>query len=290
MILITGASGTVGSAVLKEVVKSGKPIRAMYRSKDAAAKVPAGATAAVADFADKQSLLSVLKGVDTVFLVCSPVRELVQLESNVIEACRDAGVRHIVLNSALGAGDYPKSFPSWHRKVEDKLKASGINHTILRPNGFMQNILAYFAPTIRAQGAFYQSTGTAKISHIDVHDVAAVAAKALFSPSDHSNQTYELNGPEALSHADIAERISKVAGRKIQYVDIPIESQRKSLLDLGMAEWQVGALLELQEYYAAGKCAATNNLVARLLGRAPITLDSFLAENAGSFREQAAKA
>lgn len=290
MILITGASGTVGSAVLKEVLKSGKPIRAMYRSKEDAAKAPAGAAAAVADFADKQSLLSALNGVDTVFLVCSPVRELVQLESNVIDASREAGVSHVVLNSALGAGDYSKSFPSWHRKVEDKLKASGITHTILRPNGFMQNILAYFAPSIRAQGAFYQSTGAAKINYIDVRDVAAVAARALLSPQAHSNQTYELNGPEALSHAEVAEKISKAAGRKIQYVDIPAEAQRKSLLDLGMPEWQVSALLELQEYYAAGKASVTNDLLARLLGRAPITLDSYLAENAGGFREQAAKA
>ena len=72
-----------------------------------------------------------------------------------IDACKEAGVRHIVLNSALGAGDYPKSFPSWHRKVEDKLNVSGLGYTILRPNGFMQNIVAFHAPSIRAQGAFY---------------------------------------------------------------------------------------------------------------------------------------
>jgi uncharacterized protein YbjT (DUF2867 family) len=109
MILVTGASGTVGSAVLREVLKSGKPVKAMYRSRDDAARAPAGTPAVIADFADTPSLLRALEGVDTIYLVCSPVRELVQLESNVLDACREAGVRHVVLSSALGAGDYAKS-------------------------------------------------------------------------------------------------------------------------------------------------------------------------------------
>ncbi len=152
MILITGASGNAGGAVLREVLKTGSGVRAMVRSKEDNAKVPQGATAVIADFADKQSLRRALEGVDTVYLVCSPVRELVELESNMIDACREAGVKHMVLNSALGAGDFAKSFPSWHRKVEDKLKGSGMAYTILRPNGFMQNLIAYFAPSIRAAG------------------------------------------------------------------------------------------------------------------------------------------
>ncbi len=196
MILITGASGNAGGAVLREVLQSGTAaVRAMVRSKEEAAKVPQGATAVIADFADKQSLSRALEGVDTVYLVCSPVRELVELESNMIDACRQAGVKHVVLNSALGAGDFSKSFPSWHRKVENKLKASGMAYTILRPNGFMQNLIAYFAPSIRAQGVFYQSTGNAKISHIDLRDIAAAAASILRSPSQHVGKIYELKRP-----------------------------------------------------------------------------------------------
>ena len=232
MILITGASGNAGGAVLHEVLKSGSSVRAMYRSKEDSAKVPQGATAVIADFADRQSLRRALEGVDSVYLVCSPVRELVELESNMIDACREAGVKHIVLNSALGAGDFAKSFPSWHCKVEDKLKGSGMDYTILRPNGFMQNLIAYFAPSIRAEGAFYQSTGNAKISHIDLRDIAIAAAKILSSPAHHNRKIYELNGPEALSYAEIAEKISKATGREVQYVDIPPDAQRKALLDM----------------------------------------------------------
>jgi uncharacterized protein YbjT (DUF2867 family) len=290
MILITGASGNAGGAVLREVLKSGSGVRAMYRSKEEAAKAAKGATAVIADFADKQSLRGALESVDAVYLVCSPVRELVELESNMIDACREAGVKHVVLNSALGAGDFPKSFPSWHRKVEDKLKASGMNYTMLRPNGFMQNLIAYFAPSIRAQGAFYQSTGDAKVSHIDLRDIAAAAAAILRSPSQHAGKIYELNGPEALSYAEVAEKISKATGRKVQYVEIPPDAQRKALLDMGMPDFLVTALLELQEYYASGKASKVDGTLESLIHRAPIKMDAFLTEDADQFREQAAKA
>ena len=290
MILITGAAGTVGRAVLDEVRKAGKPFKAMYRNAEDARKAPPGVPTMLADFADAKSLKQALQGVDTVFLVCSPIPQLVELEGNMIDACKETGVRHIVLNSALGAGDYPKSFPGWHRKVEDKLAASGVAYTILRPNGFLQNIVAYYAPSIRAQGAFYASMGNAKTSSIDVRDVALAAAKALIAPAEHAGKTYELNGPEAVSNDEIAARISRITGQTVSYVDIPEEAQRKSMLDLGMPEWQVTALLELQQYYVTGKCGAVTEVLPKLLGRPPITLDQYLNEFKDRFRGQAAGA
>jgi uncharacterized protein YbjT (DUF2867 family) len=289
MILVTGASGTVGKAVLAEVARSGEKHRAMYRSKEDAAKAPAGTETVIADFSDKASLAPAFSDVESVYLVCSPIPDLVQLEGNVIEACVSAGVSRIVLNSALGAGDYPKSFPSWHRKVEDKLKASKVAHCILRPNSFMQNILAFYAPSIRAQGAFYAAMGNARTSHIDVRDVAAVAAKAL-QGRDHDGKIYELNGPEALTCAEVAEKISRRAGVAAQFVDIPVEAHRKAMLDQGMPEWQVTALLDLQAYYTAGKCGTVDSLLQELLGRSPNSMDQFLREFAGEFRAQAANA
>lgn len=154
MILITGASGTAGRAVLEEVARGGEKHRAMYRSKEDAAKAPEGTEAVIADFSAKASLVPALRGVESVYLVCSPIPDLVQLEGNVIEASEAAGVRRVLLNSALGAGDYGKSFPSWHRKVEDKLKATKMAHCILRPNSFLQNVLTYYAPSIRAREHF----------------------------------------------------------------------------------------------------------------------------------------
>jgi uncharacterized protein YbjT (DUF2867 family) len=289
MILVTGASGTVGKAVLSEVARSGAKHKAMYRSANEAAKAPSGTQTVVADFAKKETLAPALREVDAVYLVCSPIPDLVQLESSAIDACRTAGVKHIVLNSALGAGDYPKSFPSWHRKVEDKLKGTGISWTVLRPNSFHQNVVTYFAASIRAQGVFYSSMGDARVSFLDVRDIAVVAAKAL-PGAEHWGKTYELNGPEALTYAELAEKISKQAERPVQYVDIPVEAQRKAMLDQGMPAWQVDALLDLQEYYTSGNGGAVDSLLPKLLGRPPITMERFLAEFAGEFRNQATSA
>jgi uncharacterized protein YbjT (DUF2867 family) len=289
MILITGASGSVGKAVLQEAIRKGSKVRAMYRSKEEAAKAPSGCEPVLADYADKESLSKTLKGVRSVYVVCSPIPQLVELESNMLDACKKAGVDHVVLNSALGAGDYPKSFPSWHRKVEDKLKGLGLSFTILRPNGFLQNIVAFNAASIRAQGAFYAAMGDAKVSYLDVGDIAIVAVKTLQGGA-HAGKTYELNGPEAISNQELAKRISRVSGRTVNYVDIPESAQRDAMLGAGMPDWQVTALLELQQYYQQGGGAKTDGLLQSLIERAPVSLDQYLAANAKEFRDQAASA
>ncbi len=289
MILITGASGSVGKAVLQEAIRKESKVRGMFRSKAEAAKAPSGCEAVLADYADKESLRKALDGVDSVYVVCSPIPQLVELENNMLAACKDCEVKHVVLNSALGAGDYPKSFPGWHRKVEDKLKAMGMSYTILRPNGFLQNIVAYNAPSIRAQGAFYAAMGDAKVSYLDVGDIAVVAVKALRGGA-HAGKTYELNGPEAISNEELAKRISKVTGRMVNYVDIPESAQREAMLGMGMPEWQVTALLELQQYYKQGGGAKTDGLLQALIEREPLTLDQYLTANAREFRDQAASA
>jgi uncharacterized protein YbjT (DUF2867 family) len=189
-----------------------------------------------------------------------------------------------VLNSALGAADYPKSFPAWHRTVEDKLKASGLPFTILRPNSFMQNIVAYLAPSIRAQGAFFAAMGEARTSYLDLRDIAAVVARVVASPAEHLAKTYELNGPEAVTYAELAQRIARVCDRPVNFVDIPEAAQRSSMLGMGMPGWQVDALLDLQRYYTNGQGGEVTGVLQQLLGRPPMRIDSFLEEFRDSFR------
>lgn len=152
----------------------------------------------------------------------------------------------------------------------------------------MQNILMYNAPSIRAQGAFYLAMGDARISFVDVRDVGRATAKTLTS-TGHAGKTYELNGPEALNYAAVAENISKASGQKVSFLDISVETQKKAMLDMGMPKWQVTALLDLQAYYTGGQGAEVDELLAGLLGSKPATMDQFLAENADQFRAQAGK-
>ncbi|HKW62965.1 MAG TPA: SDR family oxidoreductase [Candidatus Acidoferrum sp.] len=285
MYLVTGASGTMGRAVLAEVAKSGAEHRAMYRSFTEADNAPSGTSTVIADFSKKDTLPPALEGIHGVYLVCSPIPQLIELEWNMIDACVAAGVGHIVLNSALGAREWRKSFPSWHRRVEDKLRSTKISFTILRPNSFHQNVLTYHAPSIRSHGVFHSSLGDARVSFLDVRDIAVVAARSL-EGGEHSGKTYELNGPEALTCSEVAEKIAKHSSREVQYVDIPAQRQRQAMLDGGMPEWQADALLDLQAYYVKGKGGKIDNLLEQLIGRPPIKMDTFLAEFADAFRAE----
>jgi len=289
VILVTGASGNVGSAVLRELLQTGAAVRCMYRTAEEAAKAPPGANPVIADFADRASLDRALMGVEKVFLVCAPIPQLVELESNMIDACRAHGIRHVVQNSALGASTYDKSFPSWHYAVEQRLQASGLPATIFRPESFMQNIPMYYGGTIKSDRAFYAAEGEAPIAFIDMRDVAAVAAKIL-TGDGHIGKTYTLTGPELLTYAQVAERLSKLRGTTIRYVDLTPQQLKQSMLQAGMPQWQVDALVDLQGYYTEGPGAKITTDVEQVLGRPPIRFDQFLKDYAASFATQGAVA
>lgn len=288
MILVTGASGNVGGMVLKKVLESGLPVTAMYRAQADARNAPTKARVVIADFADKDSLRKALIGIDAMFLICSPIPQLVEFESNAISVAKDVGVKHIVNNSALGAGYWDKSFPKWHTAVESVLQRSGVGYSIVRPNTFMQNIPAYFAGTIQSQDAFYSSMGNSRVSFVDVQDIADVVA-ALLSRKPQ-NRIYELNGPEALTYYEVAERLSKICGRTIRYVDLPMAEQKKALLASGMPDWMAQALLDLQEYYVRGNGGALTDDIQQVTGHAPRSLDQFLKENVSAFSKRVATA
>lgn len=288
MILITGASGNVGGTVLQKVLESGNPVAAMYRSQNEVRDVPAGAQLVTADFADKDSLRRAFQGIDSMFLVCSPIPQLVEFESNAIAVAKAIGIRHVVINSSAGAGRWDKSFPKWHAQVEQVLETSGLGYSIIRPNSFMQNIPAFFAGTIQSQDAFYSSVGNSRLSLVDVQDIADVAAVLL--TGEPANKVYELNGPEALTYYNVAERISRIAGRNIRYVDIPMSEQRKAMLGSGMPEWQADALLGLQEFYLQGHGGELTDDILRVTGHAPRNLEQFLAANASAFSRRMATA
>lgn len=288
MIFVTGASGNVGGSVLKAVLKRGGTVTAGYRNPEDARSAPDRAKTAIADFSDKGSLRRALANVDALFLVCSPVPQLVELESNVIDISKEIGVRHVVLNSSAGAGRWGKSFPKWHTQAEEKLRQSGVPFSILRPNSFMENILAFYAPTIRTQDAFYAAMRESRVSFVSVEDIAESAAGLLDGKAE--NGVYEINGPEAVTYSELAERITQVSGRPVHYVDLSIDDIKKSLLSTGMPEWQATALVELQEYYLTGRGGELTSDVQQLTGHAPKPLNSFLSENAAAFRKQAATA
>jgi len=284
MILITGASGNVGSEVLKQALAVGLKIRATFQSPDKATKAPAGMEGVIMDYAKPDTIRPALHGVEKIFLVGPPVRDLPAMEANFIKEVRAAGPKHIVKLSALGGRE--SMFPSGHRHSEENIEASGLPYTFLRPNGFMQNLVNYNAGTIRSQNAFYGCQGNGAVSVVDIRDIAAVAVMVL-AATGHEGKSYALTGGEALTNGHVAEKISRVAGRKISYVDLPPAEFRKALLSAGMPEWSADALLDLQRLYREGKASLVTDAIERLTGRKPITFDQFAHDYAFAFQAEA---
>src|SRR6202162_3649903 len=217
MILITGASGNVGREVVKQSLAVGLKIRATFHSPAVAAQAPAGLEGVVMDYAKPETIRPALQGVEKIFLVGPPVRELPAWEVNFVTEVRaNGGKHHIVKLSALGGRE--SMFPNGHRDSEENIESSGLPYTFLRPNGFMQNLVNYNAGTIGSENAFYGCQGSGAVSMIDIRDIAAVAVIVL-AATGHEGKSYALTGGEALTNDQVAEKISQVAGRKISYVD-----------------------------------------------------------------------
>lgn len=286
MILITGASGNVGREVLKQAVAAGLRVRAAYQvlKKGAA---PDGVEAMCVDFNQPQTLRAALVGIERVLLVGPPTDQLIPLERKAVDVIAQSEVRHLVKVSAMGGRD--AIFPRQHAESEDSIRATGISYTFLRPNGFMQNLVNYSAPSIRTIGRFYGSEGEGRVSIIDVGDVAAVAVKVL-SEDGHAGQVYTLTGPEALSNSQVAEKMSEVLGREIQFVNLPPDDLKTALTSAGVSEWNAEAVVDLQRLYREGKAAAVTGDVKRILGREPRGLTQFLTENRGAFEAEAVSA
>jgi uncharacterized protein YbjT (DUF2867 family) len=284
MILITGASGNVGGEVLKQALAVGLKIRATFQSADKAAKAPAGIEGVIMDYAKPETIRPALDGVEKIFLVGPPVRDLPVMEANFIKEVCAAGRKHIVKLSALGGRE--SMFPSGHRDSEENIEASGLPYTFLRPNGFMQNLVNYDAGTIRSQDAFYGCQGNGAVSLVDIRDIAA-AAVIVLAATGHEGQSYALTGGEALTNGHVAEKISRVAERKISYVDLPPAEFKKAILSAGMPGWSADALLDLQRLYREGKANLVTNDVERLTGRKPISFDQFARDYAFAFQAEA---
>jgi uncharacterized protein YbjT (DUF2867 family) len=278
MILITGASGTVGSEVLKALGGGGAKVRAGYRTRPQ--NIPGGVESFALDFDKPETIRPALAGVETLFLLST----MVEPEKKVVDEARRAGVKRIVKLSVFGAPHELFTFARWHRGVEKHIEASGVPWTFLRPAGFMQNFLNYMGETIRKQSAFYTASGTTGAgAHIDARDIGAVAARVL-TGKGHEGKAYELSGPEALTYDQAAKVLSQAVGREIRHVSITPEQLKQGAMSMGMPEVYANALVDLDRAYATGTLTASTPTVKELTGRDPIRFEQFAKDYADKFR------
>jgi len=282
VILVIGGRSKIGAALIGELLGRGQQVRALVRAGEPTGSLPVAAEAVTGDLADEGSLVTAMAGVEKVFLLSSPHPDAISWHRHAVDAARRTQVRLLVRSSILCAErKSPAEFISAHTTCDRYLEDSGLPFVIVRPNLFLQNIPESTIPSIDASGTFYGDAGEARISMVDTRDVAAVAGLALTEPG-HAGAHYDVTGPEALSYADVAAKLTGAMGRRISYAGASDEAVRKALLGAGLTEWFAGALVGLYEDYRRsgtdGYAAQVTQTIQRLTGRPARSLDDLLGE------------
>ncbi len=258
-ILIIGASGLVGSAVAAQLKSQGQSVRTTTSKKAAAT-----ADNVYLNLQTGEGLKDAFEGIDRAFFM-SPAgyADPYSLLAPLIQEAKRRGLQKVVLMTAMGV-NYDESTP--FRRAEVELEKSGLGYNIIRPNWFMQNFHTFWIGGIKEFGKILLPAGDAKTSFIDSRDISEVAAKLLLDDSQ-SGKAFDLTGPEALTHAQVASLISQGTGRKVAYQEIEPTALKKSLLQAGLPEDYSDMLLFILEKLKAGYSAAITESVPQLLGR-----------------------
>ncbi len=288
MILVTGATGTVGVHVVARLVRRGVPVRALVRDPArASALATLGAQLVRGDHSRSDTLPRALEGVTRLFLLTPTSMEHDAAEARLVDAGMAAGVRHAVKLSVLaadepGAGAYARC----HRSSERHLEQSGLAWTHLRPGPFMQNVFAVASWARR--GLFWYPGDTGALPWTDARDVAEIAALALTEPG-HEGRVHEITGPAALGHADVADRLAAIVHRRVRTFTIPRPLATVAVYSSGHS-WAVArALNDLYAFYASARSYPTA-AVATLTGAPPRSYEQFLSDHAAYLREPSGRA
>jgi len=281
MILVTGATGTVGREVVIQLLAAGEQVRGMTRN-PSTAKLDARVELVKGDFASPDTLAKAVDGVERVFsLTFGP--QTGTHERDLAGLAKKAGVRHIVKLSAMGGdGGTKNAIRKWHEQGEEAIKETGISWTVVRPGGFMSNAL-HWRETVRTQGKVFSNYGDGKLPSVHPRDIAAVAVRALTSDG-HERKTYHLTGPEALSVGEQVDILSEVLGRRIEYVPITDDVARKGMEKAGMPALLIDALIPFAAFIRSGRAAEVLPTVEEVTSRPALTFLDWAREHAEAFR------
>jgi len=294
-ILVTGATGTVGSEVVKQLALSSssidkKIIRAGVHSLNKVDKLKQYKLVEIVnmDYYKSETITTALQNIDKLFWLTPLTLNTTQISSNLVKEAQKTDIKHIVKLSVMGADfETATTIARLHRQEEKIIEESGIPYTFLRPVGFMQNFINFFGQTIKNQNAFYLPAGDGKVSFVDVRDIAAVAVKTLVAndnDNQHIGKAYGITGDELLTYKQAAEIISKELGKKINYVNISDDDARKAMKGIGIEDWLIDGMMELYSIIKDGHAEQITNTVEQILGKKPGSFSQFAKEYAEFFR------
>jgi NAD(P)H dehydrogenase (quinone) len=275
MIALTGASGGIGGRVAKAL--AGRELRFIVRD---ASRAPAGGDIAVAEYRDGEAMRTALAGAETVFLVsAAESRDRVAEHISAVDACAAAGVRRIVYLSFMGAApDAVFTFARDHAATEERIRATGIEHTFLRSCMYADYVPLLADPS----GVIRGPAGRGRAAWVARDDVADVAAAVLDSDG-HVGETYDMTGPAALDLDEAAALLSAALGRPISYEEETLEQARESRRPSGHPDWEIEGWVTSYAAIAAGVLERVSDTVERIAGHPPRSLERFLREHPESY-------
>ena len=284
MILITGATGKTGSATAKSLGEKGETFRALIRNEEKKEGLESlGGEVVIGSIENTEGVNQSMQGVKTVLVLLPNSESQLALEKQLVDSAKQAGVERIVKMSSIEATpDATSPIPKLHLESEEYIKQSGLAWTMIKPNFYMQNLLAS-AGTIKEQGKIFLPMGDGKTGMIDTTDVGKVLAKVL-SEDGHESMNHEITGPEILSFYEVAEIFSQVLGKQVDYVDVPMDAYKETLGQFLTNQWHLDAVIDLFKGIAEGGIEDKTDTFNELMGETPKSLSQFLAENSFIFK------
>lgn len=278
MIAVTGATGTIGSELVSLLSDAGVETKAISRDTSGQPDLP-NIQWVEGDLADPKTLNEAFSGCEKVFLLTGNTDRMVKLQINAIRAAKGAGIPHIVKLSALGSSAHSMSVIGvWHYIIEQSLKESGLDWTILRPHVFMQNLLDQ-KNSIVEEGVFYSASGDADIPIIDTRDISSVA-KEILTGDGHTGETYTLSGPEAISYLECAKILSEVIGNTIEYSAETFDEAWTRMRKNDFPIWLISGQLALASYHREGRgTQVITDAVKKITGHEARSFQAFAEDN-----------
>jgi NAD(P)H dehydrogenase (quinone) len=281
-VVVTGVTGGLGGRVARRLAERGVGQRLVARDPGRAPEL-AGAEVAAGSYDDRDSLRRAFAGAHTLFMVsASEDPDRLRLHANVVGAATDAGVERVVYTSFFGAApDCSFTFGRDHWHTEELIKGSGLRFTMLRDNLYLD-----FLPLmVGADGVIRGPAADGRVAAVARDDIADVAAAVLLADGDrHDGRSYDLTGPEAPTMAEVAQRLSELAGRTITYHPETLEEAYASRASYGAPDWEVDGWVTTYVAIANGELEAVGGDVAAVAGHPPMGLDDFLRRNPDSLR------
>ena len=272
---VTGVTGALGGRVCALLAEQGVPARLLARDPARVAPVEGGVPVRFTGYADRDSCLAALHGIETLFMVSgSESADRLDQHRAFVDAAAEAGVRHVVYTSFVGASPTCTfTLGRDHWATEEHLRASGMTTTFLRDN-FYLDVLPLFAGD---EGVLRGPAGQGRVAAVAREDVARVAAVVLADPEAHAGATYDLTGPEAITLDEAATAIGEHQGRPVRFEEETIDQAYASRKAWEAPQWQYDAWVSTYTAIAAGELDEVTDHVERLTGRAPMDLAAVLA-------------